>query len=161
MAEEHPTIEQRWDITYRHSTGETAAYFFEKLKGRQFVGKQCPKCHRVLMPPRAFCDRCHASTEKWVDVESHGTIESSTIIYHPFKGMPEVPYALAYVLLQNAGTAMFNFVRGIDLTEPREAAEKLEIGTRVNVAFIDQPEGAMTDFWYEIATKERKDPNAA
>lgn len=145
-------LEQRWDITFRHAAGETASHFFERLRdSKHLVGRRCPRCRRVLMPPRGFCDRCHTATDEWVDAEPQGVIEASTIVYHSFKGMPEPPYALAYVRLVNADTAMFNFLRGTDLSEPRAAADRIKIGTAVKVVFVDRPEGRMTDFWYELA----------
>ena len=152
MSAEPLVFEQRWDITFRHAAGETASRFFELLRAsKRLEGRRCPKCQRVLMPPRAFCDRCHAATAEWVGVEPHGVIEASTIVYHAFRGMPAPPYALAYVRLGNADTAMFNFLRGVDLSEPRAASERIGIGSEVKVVFVDRPQGRMTDFWYELA----------
>jgi len=151
VSEEIVYIEQRWDITYRHSAGKTASHFFQQLKQGTLLGKRCPGCRRVLMPPRAFCDRCHKATAEWVEVGREGVIEASTIVFQQFKGLPEPPYALAYVRLNGADTALCNYVRGLDLSDARRAAERLKIGTRVKVVFRDMPEGRMSDFWYELS----------
>jgi hypothetical protein len=55
------------------------------------------------------------------------------------------------VRLDGVSTAMANFVRGMDLSDVPAAAAKLVPGTRVKVAFIDQPEGKVTDFHYRLA----------
>lgn len=152
MSNEPLILEQRWDITFQHAAGETASYFFQRIReSKQLAGKKCLSCKRVLMPPRSFCDRCHTSTEEWVDVDHKGVIEASTIIYHTFKGMPDPPYALAYVRLNKADTAMFNLLLVDDLSDPRAAAERIKIGTLAKVVFVKNPEGRMTDFWYELA----------
>ena len=42
-------------------------------------------------------------------------------------------------------------VKGIDLTDPHAAAEKLKIGTRVITTFVPERKGEMLDFWFELA----------
>lgn len=150
MEQKVTSLKQKWDITYNHATGETAGKFLFELGKQRILGKKCPDCSRVLVPPRTFCDRCYTSTQEWFEVKNEGVIESFTIVYNPFKSYPEPPYALAYVRLDGADTAILNFVRGVDLADPKVAAEKLKIGTRVKVVFKDKPEGRVTDFWYEL-----------
>ena len=148
MDEKITSLTQRWDITYTHATGETAGRFFSELRNRKVFGRRCPSCKRVLAPPRTFCDRCYLATTDWVEVKQEGVIEAFTSVYRAFKSYPEPPYALAYVKLDGADTAMLNFVKGVDLSDPKAAAEKLKIGTRVKLVFKDHPEGRVTDFWY-------------
>ena len=40
-------------------------------------------------------------------------------------------------------------IKGVDLTNPREAATKLAIGTRVVTKFAEQRKGDVLDFWFE------------
>jgi uncharacterized OB-fold protein len=101
------------------------------------------------VPARSYCDRCHVSTGQWFEVGSEGVIEMFTVVYEPFKGLPDPPYALAYVTLDGADTALPGYVRGVDLTEAAHAADRLAIGTRLRVAFTDQPQGTVTDYWFE------------
>jgi len=67
-----------------------------------------------------------------------------------FESLPDPPYAVAYVLLDGAGTAMVNFVKNLDLTDIREAARKLAIGNRVRVVFEKERKGTIQDFYYEL-----------
>lgn len=53
-------------------------------------------------------------------------------------------------MLDNADTAIGGFFRGVDLTDPAKAAERLKIGTRVTTRFADQRKGDVLDFWFEI-----------
>ena len=50
-----------------------------------------------------------------------------------------------------ASTALGGYFRGVDLTNPREAAEKLAIGTRVKTVFAEKRTGDVLDFWFEVA----------
>ncbi|KKL59784.1 hypothetical protein LCGC14_2211840, partial [marine sediment metagenome] len=64
------TIEARWDIPYRHTAGQAASRFFRELKdNKRIMGVRCPSCHRVLVPPRSFCERCFEPIDEWVEVK--------------------------------------------------------------------------------------------
>ena len=142
--------EQTWDLSYKHALGETVGAFLNGLKERKILGRKCPSCARVIVPARSFCDRCHASTGEWVEVAHAGEMMMATTIMEPFKNLPKPPYAVAYALLDGADTAMVGFVRGLDLSDPRRAAEALKPGRRLTVKFKDQPEGKVTDYWFEM-----------
>jgi uncharacterized OB-fold protein len=144
-------IEQHWDIHYRHSAGETGSRFFRGLREKRVLGRRCPECQRVLVPPRGFCDRCFAATGEWVPVGPDGVLEAFTIVAQKFMGMPDPPYVVAYARLRDADTALVNYLRGLDLSDIPAAAKRLAVGLPVRVAFTERPEGRMTDFWFELA----------
>jgi hypothetical protein len=151
MKEDLIFIPQRWDIKFRHAAGETASAFFNAIMQRkEILGKKCPECKRVLLPPRSFCERCFVETDKWVKVGREGKIQSFTIVYEKFEGLPDPPYAIAYVLLDGASTAMVNFVKGLDLSDLNQAIKKIRIGAKVKVVFKKKRKGRITDFWYEL-----------
>jgi uncharacterized OB-fold protein len=141
--------EQTWDLSYRHALGSTVGVFLDGLAEGRIRGRRCPSCERVLVPPRSYCDRCSVSTGDWVDVRNEGVIEMMTIVYEGFKGLPDPPYAIAYVTLDGASTALLGYVRGVDLGDVESATTALAIGTRVRVHFEDQPKGLVTDYWFE------------
>ena len=87
------------------------------------------------MPPRSFSDETLLPTTDWVKVGPGGRIEAFTMVYEKFNNLPEPPYAFGYVLLDGADTALGGYFKGIDLTDPHAAAEKLKIGTRVTTTF--------------------------
>jgi uncharacterized OB-fold protein len=149
MKKEINTVEQRWDITYTHATGKTAGKFLTELALNRILGIRCPKCERVLVPPRSFCDRCFVETKQWIQVRNEGFIEAFTIVHHKFQGFPDPPWAVISVRLDGADTAIQNIVKGLDLHNIMEAKEKLKIGERAKVVFKKEPEGRVTDFWFE------------
>lgn len=148
-------VEQRWDLTYRHTADAAAARFFRTLRDEaRLLGTRCPACERVLVPPRSFCDRDFCETEGWVGLGTEGTIELFTIVYHRIVGLPEPPYAVAYVRPDGADTAVVNFIRGLDLDDRDAALRELAIGNRVRIRFEEERHGRMTDFHFEVIRED-------
>lgn len=142
--------EQTWDLSYRHALGETTGRFLEGLRETRLLGRRCDGCERVLVPPRGYCDRCYRPTSDWVDVGPGGRIEMFTIVYEPFKGLPEPPYALVYVTPDGADTALVGYVKGQDLRDTEAAVHALKIGNRVTTCFADVPTGTVADYWFAL-----------
>jgi uncharacterized OB-fold protein len=143
---------ETWNITYKHALGETASWFFTQIRDNaEIYGRRCPASGRVLVPPRAFSDQTLEPTTEWVKVGPEGVIETFTIVYDEFKGLPPPPYAFGYVMLDGADTAIGGFFKGLDLSNPEQAAAKLAMGTRVVTRFAEVRTGDVLDFWFELA----------
>ncbi|MEW6440123.1 MAG: Zn-ribbon domain-containing OB-fold protein [bacterium] len=153
-AEPIRTVVEKWDITYRHDAGPVVSEFFRLLEEEgRITGRRCPECGRVLLPPRGFCDRCFVDTTERVEIGHKGIIETFTVVYQTFEGLPEAPYCIAYVRLEGADTAMLNYVRGVDLHDRQRSLERLRVGAAVRVTLAPREDrrGKVTDFWYELA----------
>jgi len=144
--------QETWNITYTHALGETASYFYVQLRDNaKIFGRRCAKSGKVLVPPRAFSDETLQPTTEWVEVGPGGKIEAFTMVYEQFNNLPPPPYAFGYVLLDGADTAIGGYFKGVDLSDPAKAAEKLAIGTRVMTKFAEKRTGDVLDFWFELA----------
>lgn len=145
------TIPGVWNFEYRYFAGEIASRFFNALRHEgRIYGTSCPKCGRVLVPARSFCDACFVATEGWVKTGPSGILEIFTIVGTQFPGLPEPPFVIGYVTLDGANTAILNYVRGIDLSDINAAAAQLMKRPRVRARFADSREGRVTDFHFEI-----------
>ena len=145
------TRTESWNIGYEHALGETASWFFVQIRDNaKLYGRRCPTSGRVLVPPRSFSDQTLEPTTDWVEVGPGGRIETFTIVYEPFKTLPDPPYAFGFVLLDGADTALGGYFRGIELSDPAAAAQQLKIGTRVTTHFAEQRSGDVLDFWFEL-----------
>lgn len=145
------TRTEQWNITYRHALGETASWFFQQLRDhKRIYGRRDAKSGRVLVPPRAFSDETLEPTKDWVAVGPEGTIETFTIVYAAFNGLPDPPYAFGYVLLKGADTAIGGYFKGLDLSDSAAAAKQLKVGRKVITRFADKPTGSVLDFWFEL-----------
>jgi uncharacterized protein len=146
------TIPGNWNFDYTYFAGEAASRFFAELRTSQrIMGATCPSCKRVLVPARSFCDACFKRTTDWVEVGPEGTMETFTIITAAFPGLPEPPIVMAYVTMDGADTALVNMVHGLDLSDIDAAAAKLQKQPRIRAKFIDEPQGRITDFSFELA----------
>jgi uncharacterized OB-fold protein len=145
------TIPGRWSFDYTYFAGESASRFFHELReNRRIMGTRCPKCERLLVPARAFCDACMERTTDWQEVGPEGTLETFTIITTAFPGLPKPPIVMAYVTLDGADTALINLVHGEDLSDIEAAAQRLNKLPRVRTVFVDAPQGRITDFSFEL-----------
>jgi len=84
--------------------------------------KRCTACARVHWYPRALCPYCLGDTE-WIDASGKGTIYSVSVT----RRAGPVPYAIAYVTLDEGVTMLTNIV-DCDL-------DALRIGDRVKLGF--------------------------
>ena len=142
------TISGEWHVRYNYSVGKVAGHFFEELRRGKIFASFCSASNMAYLPPRAYCERSFAPCDGWVEVGLEGVIEAATIVVAAFENLPPPPYAIAYVRLDGASTAMINFVRGLDLTNVESAAKRLSPGARVGVQFESERQGRMDDFHY-------------
>jgi len=144
-------IPGNWQFRYNYFAGASASRFFAELReNRRVMGTRCPKCERILVPARSFCDACFVRTTDWVPVADEGVLETFTIITAAFPGLPEPPVVLAYVTLDGADTALVNVVTGVDCSDIDAAAARLNRQPRVKLAFKDDIQGRITDFTFVV-----------
>lgn len=149
MKDAIPRLPGEWHIEYQYSIGEMAAEFFAALREGRILGSECPSCHRVAVPPKAFCEYCFCPSREIIEVGASGTVEAVTIVTAGFKGAPPVPYCVAYVKLDGATSSIANYVRNVPLADGAELPAAIRVGAPVEVAFTEEPQGRITDFWFE------------
>lgn len=139
-------IAGHWDIPYEYAAGASAARFFEELKTNQrIMATRCPSCERTLLPPRAFCERCFVPTSEWVEVGPKGTVDSFTITYQAFPGLPDPPYTIALIKLDRASTSLAHFLSGVDAKNPEGILDRIKAGLRVEAVFKPERRGSILD----------------
>ncbi len=100
---------------------ETRPFWEAVAQGRLLIGK-CASCGKPHYYPRAICPLCGSDATELVQASGRGAIYS----YSVMRRVP-VPYALAYVTLDEGVTMMTNIV-DCDL-------DAVRIGQRVRVVF--------------------------
>ena len=100
---------------------ETKPFWDAAAAGRLLL-KRCEACREPHYYPRAICPFCGSDRTTWLEASGGGAIYS----YSVFRRAP-VPYAIAYVTLDEGPTMMTNIVDA-DL-------DALSIGQRVRVRF--------------------------
>ena len=103
-------------------------YFNAATEGKLFV-KQCADCGEYHHYPRALCPFCFSDKTEWKESKGTGTIYSYSIT----RTSGPVPYAIAYVTLDEGPTMLTNIV-DCDL-------DTIRCGQRVNVTFKQSEDG--------------------
>jgi uncharacterized OB-fold protein len=100
---------------------ETKAFWDGASRGTLLV-KLCRSCGQAHYYPRALCPFCFSDATEWQPAAGSGTIYSYSVMRRA-----EIPYAIAYVTLDEGVTMLTNIV-DCDL-------DALRIGQRVRVVF--------------------------
>ena len=100
---------------------ETKAFWDAAAQGKLVI-KQCRACGAAHYYPRALCPFCMSDATEWQTAAGTGTLYSYSVMRRA-----EIPYAIAYVTLDEGPTMMTNLV-GCDF-------DALEIGQRMKVVF--------------------------
>ena len=103
------------------SNPETAAFWDGAAQGKLLI-KKCRACGQSHYYPRALCPHCLSDATEWQTTAGTGTLYSYSVMRRA-----EVPYAIAYVTLDEGPTMMTNLV-GCDF-------DRLAIGQRMKVVF--------------------------
>ena len=110
-----------------NSNPETKRVFDGAADGTLIVPK-CNACGRSHWYPRAICPHCFSQDLAWNAASGKGTIYSLSVMKRA-----EVPYAIAYVTLEEGPTMMTNIV-DCDL-------DSVKIGQKVQVKFVPSENG--------------------
>ena len=144
-------LTERVTLQYDYALGEVAGYFMDGLKQRKILATRCSKSALTYLPPRAFCERSFEKCDSWVEAGTGGVIEACTVVVRGFEGSRPPPIAVAFVRLDGVDSAIANYVEGEDLSDVDAAMKRIKPGARVEVRFVDEPQGSITDFYYVLA----------
>ena len=81
------------------------------VEGR-LMGRRCPSCSKVYIPPKGACPRCGVPYADEVQVADSGTLTSFCIVNVPFEGQTmKLPYVYGSVLLDGADVPMLHLIQ--------------------------------------------------
>ena len=114
--------------------------FWDATKDHELKYQVCDDCGGVVWHPRRHCTHCTSLNLSWKTSKGEGTVYTFSIVrqnYHPaFREM--IPYVVAWIDLDE-GFRMLSNVVDVD-------AEKVEVGQRVRVRWLDQEGLALPAF---------------
>ncbi len=101
---------------------DNEAFWAAAREGRLLI-KRCTACEKVHWYPRALCPFCGSERTQWTQSKGRGTVYSVSVT----RRVGPVPYAIAYVTLDEGVTMMTNIV-DCDL-------DAVRIGDKVELIF--------------------------
>jgi uncharacterized OB-fold protein len=132
-----PKLRYRWD------TGEAIGRYLEELKNGRLIARRCDGCHRIMIPPRMFCERCFRPTDEWVYVKDTGRILTFSLCYVTWEvrrlKQPQIP---AVIEIDGASPGM-----GILHLVKKAPPKQVRVGMPVRAVWRtpSQRRGSVTD----------------
>ncbi|HVR48606.1 MAG TPA: OB-fold domain-containing protein [Pseudorhodoferax sp.] len=107
---------------------ESQGFWAAAREGRFMLG-HCQACEKVFWYPRALCPHCFSASTGLKAAAGGGTVYSYSVMRRV-----KIPYALAYVTLDEGVTVLTNLVAA-DL-------DRIRVGMPVELAFVPAEDGA-------------------
>lgn len=147
LLEPNPKAPQAWygslPVTSRFTYGIAGERFFRALKDEGILlGSTCPRCKITYVPAVAFCERCLAGLEEFVDVGTRGEVLTFTVLHVNADGSPKEPAEIiAFIKIADGG-----LVHKLGEVTPQE----VYIGMPVKLVLkpARQREGSISDIMY-------------
>jgi uncharacterized protein len=131
------------DARYAWDTGVAVSRYLRGLKQGKILARQCRRCRRVLVPPRMFCEQDFRPTDRWVEVQDTGRVNTFSICYVSWDMRPlEVPEIPAVIEIDGASPGI-GFMHKIAEVDP----DSVHVGMEVEAVWkpADQRAGSILD----------------
>lgn len=129
-------------LEYTVWTGETTREFLQGILQRKLIGKRCPVCAKVFLPPRGSCPTCAVAVTEPVELPQSGTVTAFSVIRIPFEGQVlEPPYACAHVMIDGADVPLLHILGECPVDDVR-------VGLRVEAVWAEKLEPTLASILY-------------
>jgi uncharacterized OB-fold protein len=134
------------DARYAWDTGIAISEYLRGLKRGEILGRECRNCRRVLVPPRMFCEECFRPTDRWVQVEDTGTVNTFSICYIRWDMAPLKEPEIPFVLDIDGPTPGMGFMHKLGEVRP----DDVRVGLEVEAVWKpeEEREGSILDIRY-------------
>lgn len=131
------------EARYAWDTGVAISTYLRGLNEGKILARYCRKCRRTLVPPRMFCEQDFRPTDRWVEVQDTGRVNTFSICYvrwdmEPLK-VPEIP---AVIEIDGASPGI-GFMHKLGEVDP----DRVSVGMEVEAVWKppDDREGSILD----------------
>ena len=125
-------------LDYRYSPGEAASTFLRGVKEGKLLGRRCPSCLKVYLPPRGACSMCGVAFAEEVEIDDTGTLVTFAVVNVNFANrVIDLPYVSAEVLFDGADTTTMVLLHGVP-------PEEVRMGMRVRAHWLPREEWGYT-----------------
>ena len=144
MSENEPVTMMRAPtrLEYTVWAGSITRDFLRGIMEKKLIGRRCPGCAKVYVPPRGACPTCGVAVTEAVELPQIGTVTAFSVIRIPFEGQVlEPPYACAHVLIDGADVPLLHIIGQCDV-------DSVDVGMRVEAVWAEQPEPTLASIRY-------------
>ena len=113
-------VDHRLGARYSWDAGVAVGRFLDGLSAGKILGRECRSCERVLVPPRMFCERCFRETDRWIEVEHTGAVQTYSICHVSWDMQPlEPPEIPAVVSIDGSDGGLLHLLGEVDPDDVR------------------------------------------
>ena len=117
-------------LDYTYTPGTAPSKFLLGMKEGRILGRRCPQCAKVYVPPRGSCSMCGVEFAEEVEVADTGTLVTFAVVNVNFANrVIDLPYVSGEVLFDGADTTSMVLVQGIP-------ADQVRMGMRVKAHWL-------------------------
>jgi len=136
-------------MPYEWSMGKYGSRFFQEIREhKRFLGIRCPKCKKVMVPPRRLCGPCFQEMDELVELPNTGTIKAFSVVNYPFiepatgSNRP-IPYTYCCINIDGSDEVFSHVLNETDVS-------KIKVGMKVRAVFKERSEmeGNIQDIKY-------------
>jgi uncharacterized OB-fold protein len=139
-------------LGFHVTAGRDLSRFLLGIAERRFVGKRCPACAKVYVPPRGACPACGVALGDEVPVADRGTLTTFCVVNVPVEGRTiSLPYVYGSILLDGADIPFAHLIQGLPVAEVR-------MGLRVKAEWVAEPTPTMESVLFFTPTREPDAP---
>jgi len=121
-------------LDFQVLAGRDFARFLGAIAEGKFVGRRCPSCKKVYVPPRGACPTCAVMMGEEVPVADVGCVTTFCIVNVPYEGqVMKLPYVYASILLDGSDIPFPHLIQGIE-------AKDVRMGLRVRAEWLPPAE---------------------
>jgi uncharacterized OB-fold protein len=134
------------DARYAWDTGIAVGRFLAGLRQGRVLARECRGCKRILVPPRMFCEQCFRPTDRWVEVQDTGKVNTFSICWVSWDMQPlDVPELPAVVEIDGASPGI-GIMHKLGEVDP----DAIRVGLEVEAVWKPkaQREGSILDIEY-------------
>jgi uncharacterized OB-fold protein len=98
-------------LEYTVTAGVVLSRFLAGVVEGRLLGRRCPACTKVYIPPKGACPTCGVPCTDEVAVSDSGILTSFCIVNVPFEGQTmKLPYVYGSILLDGADLPLLHLI---------------------------------------------------
>jgi len=140
--------EYNMHLDFSVSLGPAYTKWMMGLKDKKILANKCPKCGRLFVPAKPFCEICFEEPKEWIETDGTGTVEGFTVNYGKFRNFPDPPYVLGVIRVDGSAVSFIHWIAGFSYDSPEEMPDKIQIGMKVRPVWAEDRKGDLLDIKY-------------